>query len=177
MTLVFLALGSNIDPENNILEAVRLLSSYVKILKSSTVFRTKPLQQKDQSDYYNCVIEIETSIEPHKLKLEVLRTIEAKLGRKRTEDKYASRTIDMDLLLYGNMQISDDILRIPNPDILERSFVAIPLEEIEPNLLLPPSNQPMRKIAVRYKNVKLVTLKDFTKSLHTLIDQLCTYDS
>ena len=174
MTIAFLALGSNIEPEKNILEAVKLLSTYVKVLKSSTVYLTKPLRHKIQSYYYNCVIEIETCIEPHKLKLETLRVVEEKLGRKRTKDKYASRTIDIDLILYGDLSISDDILKIPDSSIVERPFVAIPLAEIDPKLLLPPSNRPITEIRGHYENVKLLKLKDFTESLHGLINQLGT---
>ncbi len=108
------------------------------------------------------------------MKLEVIEAVEEKLGRKRTKDKYASRTIDVDLILYGDLTISDDILKIPDPSIAERPFVAIPLAEIEPELLLPPSNRSIIEIKEHFENVKLLKLKDFTETLHGLINQLGT---
>ncbi len=172
MTIAFLALGSNIEPEKNIQKAVRLLSDHVTILKSSTVYLTEPLLQKKQPRYYNCVIETATDTEPHTLKLEVLRPIEEALGRQRQEDKYASRTIDIDLILYGDLYISDGTLELPDPEIEKRPFLAIPLAEIEPELLLPPSNRPISEIAGKFKHAQLVSLKDFTKTLRTLIEEL-----
>ncbi len=177
MTIAFLALGSNIQPERNILEAVKLLSKHVKVLQSSTAYLTEPLLHKDQSKYYNCVLMIETDIEPHRLKLEVLRQIESSLGRKRGDDKYSSRTIDVDLILYGDVQIADDVLEIPDPEIEERPFVAIPLAEIAPKLLLPPENRPILEILERFTNVQLVQLKDFTQKLKKLIEQLSVQKS
>ncbi len=172
MTIAFLALGSNIEPEKNILRAIRLLSDHVTILKSSTVYLTEPLLQKKQPRYYNCVIEIATDTEPHILKLEVIRPIEEALGRQRQEDKYTSRTIDIDLIIYGNLYISNNTLQLPDPEIEKRPFLAIPLAEIEPELLLPPSNRPIAEIARKFKQAQLASLRDFTKTLRTLIDEL-----
>lgn len=177
MTVAFLALGSNIEPEKNILEAVRRLSRHVKVLKNSTVYLTEPLYHKNQPKYYNCVLEIETDIEPHRLKLEVLRPIEISLGRKRGHNKYSSRTIDIDLILYGGVQIADDVLEIPDPEIEERSFVAIPLAEIAPKLLLPPANRPLKEVLEQFKRDQLVQLKDFTQKLKKLIEQLSVQKS
>jgi len=169
MTVAFLSLGSNIEPEKNMLEAVRLLSHHVKLLKASTVYLTEPLQRKSQPAYYNCVLEIETNIEPSKLKFEVLRVIEEELGRKRTEDKYASRTIDIDIILYGNLVVSSKDLTLPDPDIRRRAFLAIPLSEIEPDLVLPIGNKPIRDIADRFKKPKITELKSFTEALQRLV--------
>jgi 2-amino-4-hydroxy-6-hydroxymethyldihydropteridine diphosphokinase len=117
------------------------------VLKSSRVYLTEPLLRKHQHAYWNLVIEIETNIEPGKLKSEVLKATEEKLGRKRTEDKYAPRTIDIDLILYGQQCLSTRDLTIPDPEIRKRSFLAVPLYEIEPNLLLPDTNEPIKKTA------------------------------
>ena len=173
MTVAFLSLGSNIEPEKNILEAVKLLSRHVKILKASTVYLTEPLLRKSQPNYYNCVIQIETDIEPHKLKSDVLRAIEKELGRKRTEDKYASRTIDIDIILYGNQVVSTKELTLPDPDIRTRAFLAIPLAEIEPDLVLPIENKPIREVADRFKKCKIMELKSFTETLQGLVRSLC----
>jgi dihydroneopterin aldolase/2-amino-4-hydroxy-6-hydroxymethyldihydropteridine diphosphokinase len=172
MTVAFLSLGSNIEPEKNLLEAVRLLSHKVKILKASKVYLTKPLQQRLQPEYYNCVLKIETDIEPRKLKFDALRTIEAELGRKRTQDKFASRPIDIDLILYGNLALSTKDMTIPDPEIQERAFLAIPLFEIEPDLVLPITNDPIRELAARFKKPKIKELKCFTETLQSLVKGL-----
>jgi 2-amino-4-hydroxy-6-hydroxymethyldihydropteridine diphosphokinase len=169
MTVAFLSLGSNIEPEKNMLEAVRLLSRHVKVLKASTVYLTKPLQQKFQAEYYNCVIKIETDIEPRKLKFDVLRAVEAELGRKRTQDKFASRTIDIDIILYGNLVVATKDVIIPDPDIRKRVFLAIPLCEIEPDLVLPGANEPISQVASRFKRPKIRELKSFTEALQGLV--------
>lgn len=171
MTVTFLSLGSNIKPEKYFLETVKLLSRSVKILKSSTVYLTEPLRQS-QPKYYNCVIKIETDIEPTKLKFELLRCIEEELRRKRTENKYAPRTIDIDIILYGDLCVSTKKLVIPDPEIQKRAFLAIPLYEIEPDLLLPPTNKPIKEIANRFKNYELIKLKNFTETLRSLIRSL-----
>jgi 2-amino-4-hydroxy-6-hydroxymethyldihydropteridine diphosphokinase len=170
--VAFLSLGSNIEPERNILEAVRLLSHHVRVLKASTVYLTEPLQRKSQPAYYNCVIKIATEFDARKLKFDVLRPIEEELGRKRTEDKFASRTIDIDIILYGNLVVSTKELILPDPDIQRRAFLAIPLSEIEPDLVFPIGNKPIRDIADRFKKPKMMELKSFTEALQGLVRSL-----
>lgn len=172
MTVVFLSLGSNVKPEENVLEAVRLLSHHVKVLKASTVYLTEPLRHRSHPAYYNCVLKIETDIKPHDLKSNVLRPIEQKLGRKRTKDKYSSRTIDIDIILYGNQIISTKELVVPDSDIQKRAFLAIPLYEIEPDLILPNTNEHISEIASRFKNPKITKLKSFTATLRALVNSL-----
>ena len=169
MTVAFLSLGSNIEPEKNMLEAVRLLSHHVKVLKASTVYLTEPLQRKSQPAYYNCVIRIETDIEPHKLKFDVLKVIEEELGRKRVKDKFAPRTIDIDIILYGSLVVSTKKLTLPDPHIRRRAFLAIPLSEIEPDLVLPIGNKTIREIADRFEKPKMMELKSFTEALQGLV--------
>ncbi len=172
MTIAFLSLGSNIQPEKNILEAVRLLSKYVKILKVSTVYLTEPLLGRPQPKFYNCVVKIETDIEPGKLKHDVLRAIEERLGRKRTIDKYASRTIDIDIILYGKLQISIEDVTIPDPEISKRPFLAVPLCEIEPDLMVPGANKSIREIAFGFKDHKMTALPEYTRILQTFVSSL-----
>jgi dihydroneopterin aldolase/2-amino-4-hydroxy-6-hydroxymethyldihydropteridine diphosphokinase len=172
MTVAFLSLGSNIEPEKHILDAVKLLSRHVKIVKTSTVYLTKPLHRKSQPKYYNCVIKIETTIPPSKLKFDVLRAIEDELGRERTKDKYASRTIDIDLILYEDRCFSTNDLVIPDPEIQKRAFLAIPLAEIEPNLELPESNKSIKEIADKFKKSKITPLKEFTETLQNCLRSL-----
>lgn len=170
MTIAFLALGSNIQPEKNIIDALRRLSKHVKILRISTVYRTEPLLGRPEPDFYNCVVKIETDLEPYKLKHDVFRVIEDKLGRKRTEDKYASRTIDIDIILYGNLQIARENLTVPDPEISKRPFLAVPLHEIDANLTVPGVNKPIKEIAAKFKNHKMTPLDEYTKTVRALFN-------
>lgn len=172
MTKAILSLGSNIEPERNILEAVTLLSKQAKIVKISTVYLTEPLDGKNQPKYYNCAIEIETEMEPQKLKREVLKPIEKGMHRKRTRDKHANRTIDIDLVLYGNNHASTKDLTIPDPEIQNRPFLAIPIFELEPDLILPEINKPIKEIADRFKSHTMTPLQSYTANLRRRIGKL-----
>ena len=173
MTIAFISIGSNIEPEKNIVEALKLLSKDVNIRDVSTVYLTEPLKEKRQPKYYNCVIKIETDISPKKLKFDVLRKVEAELGRTRTRDKYASRTIDLDIIIYGNVEMNTSDLVLPDPDIEQRDFLAIPLYEMEPELLLPGSSRPLKEIACSLRNHKMVALKQFSSKMKKLVKSLC----
>lgn len=173
MTTAFISMGSNIAPEKNIVEALKLLSSHVKILKVSTVYLTEPLQGKSQPKYYNCVVKIETETEPRNLKVDVLKPIERKLGRERTEDKYASRTIDLDLIAYGDLRLNTKELVIPDPEIQKRAFLAVPLCEIEPGLQLPGWDKSIEEIADSFRDPGMIPLIDFTTTLRSLLKASC----
>ena len=172
MTIAFLALGSNIEPEKNILAAVKLLSKRVKILATSTVYLTEPLIHKSQPNYYNCVIKIETEIEPVRLKFDVIRPIEKELGRKRTRSKFESRTIDIDLIVYGDKYVQERSLTVPDPDIRKRPFLALPLTELEPNLFLADTHEPIQQVADEFRNSDLVKLQNFTTTLKDFLKTL-----
>lgn len=172
MTVAFLALGSNINPEKNILDAARLLAEHVKIIKSSKIYITEPLQGRVQTEYWNCVLKIETDIEPSRLKQEVLRSIESELGRTRTLDKYASRTMDIDLILYEDLQVRTDDMIIPDPAIRERAFLAVPLCEVQPDLAMPDTKEAICEIAKKLGTKGMTELKEATKALEQLINRL-----
>ena len=123
MARVFIGVGSNIDPEANVRKALKLLGETVHLLKISEFFRTDPLGNRNQPVFYNGVVEVETELAPADLKFAVLREIEHQLGRERGEDKYAPRPIDLDILIYDNIVISNDEMRLPDPDILQRPFL------------------------------------------------------
>src|SRR4030042_7132438 len=101
MSIAYISIGSNIHPAENVLQSLRLFIVQVQITNISTVYLTEAIDRPEQPKYYNLVIEIETDINPFELKQEVLRQIEAGLGRERTDDKYSPRTIDLDLVLYA----------------------------------------------------------------------------
>ena len=132
MRSVYISIGSNINPRPNVLKALRLLSQLQTVTKISTVYRTRPELNRKQPDFYNCVIAIKTSLSPIQIKNK-LRKIEQQLGRKRTNDKFASRTIDLDLITYGNKKIKS--LNLPDPQIFQRPYLAAGLKELNPGLV------------------------------------------
>ena len=99
---VFVALGSNIEPERNLREAVRLLASRCRLLAVSAVYQTQPVGKTDQPDFLNAAALIETELGAAELKTRVLQDIERALGRVRSADKNAPRTIDLDITLFND---------------------------------------------------------------------------
>jgi 2-amino-4-hydroxy-6-hydroxymethyldihydropteridine diphosphokinase len=165
----YIGVGSNIDPEKNIKKALILLMGKVKISAVSTFYRTKPVGGKNQNDYLNGVWEITTDLPAKILKFVILKEIEDKLNRERSEDRNSSRTIDLDLLFYGNLKIQGNNLIIPDPDIYSRDFVAIPLMELAPDLILPDSNQKISNIVKKFDVNSLKAEINFTKKLKKIL--------
>jgi 2-amino-4-hydroxy-6-hydroxymethyldihydropteridine diphosphokinase len=135
---VFLGLGSNLgDREENIHEALRRLASHehISLKQMSSIYETIPQGVKDQPDFLNAVVLIETDLDPIDL-LDVVLQIEQDMGRVRNE-RWEPRKIDIDILLYDNTVMSAPDLTIPHPRMMERAFVMIPLAEIAPDLRLP----------------------------------------
>src|SRR6516162_3229307 len=137
MARAFIGVGSNIGPEHNIRDALRRLAQSSHLASISTFYRTPAIGRPEAPDFYNGVVAIETDLPPVILKRTTLRGIETALSRHWSADKYAARTIDLDLLLYGDSVLSNDELTLPDPDILARAFIAVPLHEIAPDLILP----------------------------------------
>lgn len=136
MARAFIGIGSNIEPSKNVRAALRRLARQARVVGLSTVYRTDALGRPEHPSYFNCVAEIDTELSPSQVKHAMLRPIEDELWRTRTEDKYAPRTIDLDLIVYGELAMDDGDIRLPDPDILDRPFLAIPLAELAPNLVL-----------------------------------------
>jgi dihydroneopterin aldolase/2-amino-4-hydroxy-6-hydroxymethyldihydropteridine diphosphokinase len=165
MARAFISVGSNIDPAENVRRALRLLAGQVRIVGISTFYRTRPLGRPEQPDFYNGVVAVETQASAVELKHSVLRAVEQQLGRRRTEDKYAPRTIDLDVLLYDELVAVAEDLTIPDPDIPQRPFLAIPLYELAPDLVLPDSGRPIRDIAAVLAEHRMQPLPEYTQSL------------
>ena len=166
---IFIGVGSNIQQERNITDALARLSKRVDIKGISTFYKTTPILRKDQDDYLNGVWQISTSMPPEELKFDVLRTIEKELHRNRESDKYAPRTIDLDLLLYGDMVIHEENLTIPDPDIYKRSFIAFPLSELNPDLVMPDTRKPLSDILSVLSNDNMTLDITFTESLRRMV--------
>jgi 2-amino-4-hydroxy-6-hydroxymethyldihydropteridine diphosphokinase len=160
----FIGVGSNIEPERNVRQALRLLAELERVVAVSTVYRTQPLGRPEQEPYYNCVVEIDTRTLPLQLKLGVLRPIEAELGRVRGADKWAARTIDLDLLAYDELELHNDDLTLPDPDIATRPFLALALRELAPGLELPGLGS-VARLAEALSSQGMEALADYTELL------------
>lgn len=138
MKTVYIALGSNLDTPiqqlNLALGSLAQLKS-CKLSAVSSFYQSKPLGPQDQPDYVNAVACLKTELDPIAL-LDQLQHIENQQGRVRLR-RWGERTLDLDILLYGNEIIQNERLTIPHYDMKNREFVIIPLYEIAPHLILP----------------------------------------
>lgn len=136
---VYIGLGSNLGHSLAYLNnATKTLSSHPKIadLKRSYFYRSKPHGPQNQPDYINAVAQFDTNLDAYDL-LAMLQRIEKDNDRERTGEHWGARTLDLDLLLYGNIIIDSTILTVPHPWICERSFVLYPLQELCADLIFP----------------------------------------
>ncbi len=161
---IFIGAGSNIEPERNIPAAVLLLKEYVELVALSTFYRTTPLERPEQDEYLNGVLEIRCAYPPRPLKFDVLRNIEERIGRRRGDDRYAAREIDLDILVYGARRIDEVGLLVPDPDIATRAFVAVPLLELARDLVLP-GGQPLGELESAGSDAELRRDQRFTEEL------------
>ncbi|HLD99169.1 MAG TPA: 2-amino-4-hydroxy-6-hydroxymethyldihydropteridine diphosphokinase [Bdellovibrionota bacterium] len=161
---VFIGIASNIDPKSNIEKAVHLLTRELRITGLSAFYETEAINSPGAPAFINGVLRIETALPPNELKHSVLRVIEEKLGRVRSTDKNAPRPIDLDILIYGDLVIEMEDLRVPDPEIRERPFLAFPIFELDPDLVIPGTNEPIRKIVAYMRNLRerLRPLPQFT---------------
>ena len=164
MPRVFVAVGSNVDPEENVVRGLRLLDAEVSVRSVSTFYRTPALDRPQDPPYANGVIETVADLGPFEMKA-VLRRVELTLGRERTDDRYAPRTLDLDLLLHGDRVLSSGALVLPHPDIRDRAFVAIPLLELAPDLVLPDSGASLRSIVDSIPSYPMEPLRELTRRL------------
>ncbi len=165
MVRAYIAIGSNIDPAANVRLALLSLANQAHLTGISMVYRTAALGRPEQLPYYNCVAEIETEMPPLQLKQTLLRTIENDLGRIRKADRFASRTIDLDLIVYGDQEVEDEGLRLPDPEIMERPFLAIPLYELAPDLVLAGSSRPIAEIVAKMEPGSMLPLEEYAREL------------
>ena len=133
MTVAYVGLGANLgDREGTIRAAIAQLPDVVAV---SPLRETDPVGVTNQPRFLNGVAALETELAPREL-LDVLLAVERRLGRERRE-RWGPRTIDLDLLLYGNEVIDEDGLKIPHPRLHERRFVLEPLADLAPQLVVP----------------------------------------
>jgi len=143
---VYLSLGSNVGGREQMLQAaINLLnSSRVRITRVSSVYETEPQEQRNQRWFLNLVVEAETDLFPRQLLARIAK-IEQQLGRRRVVAK-GPRTIDIDILFYGNFKVDTPELTIPHPRFSGRRFVLAPMVELAPELRDPASRRTMRDL-------------------------------
>jgi 2-amino-4-hydroxy-6-hydroxymethyldihydropteridine diphosphokinase len=149
MPIAYLSLGSNLDKEHNLREAVRLLAAHGRLVAVSAVFETAPVGNPDDPTFFNAAVALETELSPAELKQQVLATIEQRLGRQRSADPNAPRTIDIDLSLYDDAILALGARQIPDPDILRFAHVAAPLADLAPAYRHPETGETLAAIAQR----------------------------
>jgi 2-amino-4-hydroxy-6-hydroxymethyldihydropteridine diphosphokinase len=135
----YIGIGSNLEqPVHQVLQARDALArlANTRLLALSPLYRNPALGPGQQPDYVNAVAAIETRLAAREL-LDALQAIEADQGRLRDSVQWAPRTLDLDLLLYGDSEIGDQRLTVPHPRLAQRAFVLKPLMDIAPNLDVP----------------------------------------
>ena len=146
----FLSLGSNIEPERNLPAAVRELARFGRVVRVSTVWQSPAEGSAGQPEFLNAALLLETSLSAVELKETAIAAIEAHLGRVRGSDRNAPRTIDIDIMLFDRERLTLGRRRIPDPEVRERPFVAIPLAEIAPDYRHPETGETLTEIAARF---------------------------
>lgn len=138
MAEVVILLGSNIDPADNIRRGAVALSEQLVVVKSSSVWLT-PAIGTSGPDFYNAAVNCETDISADELKFNILRPIEEKLGRVRTSNKYAPRTLDLDVILLDGAVIE--------PRLWDTAFILLPVSELMPDLAHPVTGMQLSALA------------------------------
>ncbi|BCN87530.1 2-amino-4-hydroxy-6-hydroxymethyldihydropteridine diphosphokinase [Staphylococcus argenteus] len=159
MIQAYLGLGSNIgDRENQLNEAIKMLNEYdgIDVLKVSSIYETAPVGYTEQPNFLNLCIGIETTLSVSEL-LERCLDVEARLHRVRKE-RWGPRTIDVDILLYGNEITELPNLSVPHPRMNERAFVLIPLNDIAEDVIEPRSNLKIKDLVPNDESVVLYKL-------------------
>ncbi|MGY0614248.1 2-amino-4-hydroxy-6-hydroxymethyldihydropteridine diphosphokinase [Vibrio sp. FJH11] len=139
MITAYIAVGSNLaDPVCQAKQAIEALKALPdsEFIKASELYSSTPMGPQNQPDYINAVVAIKTNLTPLQL-LDCTQAIELEQGRVRKDERWGPRTLDLDIILYGNEVINSERLTIPHYGMKEREFVLYPLAEIAPSLQLP----------------------------------------
>ncbi|WP_343647053.1 2-amino-4-hydroxy-6-hydroxymethyldihydropteridine diphosphokinase [Enterobacter sp.] len=139
MTLAYIAIGSNLaSPLEQVNAAVQALGEIpqTRVVAVSSFYRTPPLGPQDQPDYLNAAVKLETGLDADTL-LDNTQRIELQQGRVRKAERWGPRTLDLDIMLFGDEVISTERLTVPHYDMKNRGFMLWPLFEIAPDLAFP----------------------------------------
>ncbi len=146
---VYLLLGSNINKAHNLQRSIRLLRRRCEVVAVSPVYETAPVGRLNQPSFFNAVVHIRTPQRPEGIKETIIDPIEAALGRRRTADKNAPRTIDLDIILFNDAILDFDGRHIPDPDLARFPHVAVPLADLAPDLDHPETGETIATLATR----------------------------
>jgi len=138
MALAYIGLGSNLDdPRSRIRSAIQSIKQFpdTTLLGCSSCYRSKPLGSRNQAEYINAVVEVDTRLDAEQLLLR-MQAVENQQGRVRTQ-RWGPRTLDLDLLLFDDLVVKSDALTLPHPEMHKRGFVLYPLHEIAPEIEIP----------------------------------------
>ncbi|MCW1875499.1 2-amino-4-hydroxy-6-hydroxymethyldihydropteridine diphosphokinase [Erwinia sp. INIA-01] len=139
MMRVYLALGSNLaDPLHQVQSALDALAAIPqsRLIACSSLYRTPPYGPPDQPDYLNAAVALDTELSPEAL-LDHTQRIELEQGRVRKDHRWGPRTLDLDIMLFGDLTLATTRLTVPHYDMHNRAFMLLPLREIAPDLSLP----------------------------------------
>ena len=158
---VFLGLGTNLgDREANLAKAQELIRKSIGLIDScSVIYETEPWGFQSENNFLNMIIKVHTSLKPTDL-LKEIQLIEGQLGRIRESRQYASRTIDIDILLYSNLVIDKSNLTIPHPLIQDRRFVLAPFCDIAPEMIHPVLSKTFAVLLKECKDERIVKRTD-----------------
>ena len=154
-TIAYIGVGSNVgDRKANCRKAFELLADTGRVISVSSLYCTEPVGYKEQEDFINAVVSIETDLSAREL-LDACRAIEGRLRRKRTL-RWGPRTIDLDILLYGEHMMNQPDLVIPHPLMAMRKFVLAPLAEIAPEMMHPVLHKTAKQLLRELKDTSTV---------------------
>ncbi len=144
---LYLLLGGNLgDKKATFLQATKRLEQELgKLVMHSGIYETEPWGFDCKDYFWNQVLVLKTDLSPQEV-LKSTKSIELELGRVRGEERYASRTIDIDMLFYGNLQLNEDNLQLPHPRMVNRNFVLKPLSEVAPKFIHPVFNKDISQL-------------------------------
>ncbi|MEN2840334.1 2-amino-4-hydroxy-6-hydroxymethyldihydropteridine pyrophosphokinase [Mannheimia haemolytica] len=154
MQTVYIALGSNLEnPLEQLKQAVEKLKKFANEFEISPFYGSKPVGPQDQPDYVNAVAKFSTDLSPTAL-LDKLQSIESEQGRVRVR-RWGERTLDLDIILYGNQQIQTERLNVPHIEMKNREFVIVPMFDLTPDLVLP-TGEKLADIYAQFKDHQMI---------------------
>ena len=146
---IVIGLGSNVEPERHLPQAVRLLAERAEVLAVSAAWATAAVGPPGQPPFVNAAVLLRADVPPERVKPALLRPVEAALGRLRTADRFAPRAIDLDFVAWEGGELRGDGLEVPDPELQRHAHVALPASEVAPEWVHPRSGETFAAIAAR----------------------------
>lgn len=163
----YIGLGSNLsDPHAQVSTALLELNAIVDthLLEASSLYSSKPMGPSEQPDYVNAVAKVSTCLDPERL-LSELQKIEQMHRRQRKDQHWGPRTLDLDIILYSDVQMDTEMLQIPHYGAAEREFVLIPLQELQEDLIIPGKGA-VEELIKQLPVYELIKLDDLPKEVN-----------